>query len=121
MYHFSYHQGNLVLKEVCKLTFPHLNIIDGYQGMEGNGPADGIAVDWRIAIAGTDALAVDALVTYLMGFDLNNVGYLNYLKEENFGETNLNIMEILGEKDFEKFKKQFKTHYHYQEQIQWKK
>lgn len=119
MYHFSYYQGNLLLKEVCKLTYPHLNILDGFQAMEGNGPAHGTSVDWKIAIAGTDALAVDCLATYLMGFKLADIGYFTYLKEENFGEADLNNIEVVGEQDWQRFKRQFKPHNKYYLQIKW--
>jgi uncharacterized protein (DUF362 family) len=121
MYHLGHYQGNLVLKEVCKLTFPHLNIIDGFQAMEGEGPNDGDLVDWKIAVLGTDALAVDSFVVKLMSFDIDNIGYLHYLKEEDFGETDINKIEILGEKDWQKFQKKFKLHSKYLHQIQWKR
>lgn len=121
MYHLGYFQGNLILKEVCKLTFPHLNIIDGFLAMEGDGPTKGDMVDWKIALAGTDALAVDIFTAKLMGFEINNIGYLYYLQEEDFGETDINKIEILGEKDWQKFQKHFKPHPKYLNQIQWRR
>ena len=36
---------------------PDLGVIDAYQGMEGNGPTSGTAVNQQAAIAGLDWLA----------------------------------------------------------------
>lgn len=121
MYHLGYYKGNIVLKEVCKLTLPHLNIVDGFQAMEGEGPTNGDLVDWKIALLSTDALAVDIFTAKLMGFEIENIGYLNYLKEEDFGETDINKIEILGEKDWQKFQRKFKPHSKYLQQIRWQK
>ena len=57
---------------------PDFTIIDGVEGMEGNGPADGTPVNHRIALAGEDVLAVDSICTRLMGSH-SDVGYLNYM------------------------------------------
>lgn len=47
------HQGfpviNLNLALVASRVRPHLAVIDGWQGMEGEGPGAGDPVDWRIA------------------------------------------------------------------------
>ena len=54
---------------------PHLAVIDGFEGMEGNGPNDGTPVDHRVCIAGLDWLAADRVGIELMGIDFANVGY----------------------------------------------
>ncbi len=77
---------------------PHLAVIDGFEGMEGNGPGNGTPVDHRICVAGTDWLAADRVGIELMGIDLSNVGYLTYCAQANLGVTDLNQIEIIGEK-----------------------
>ena len=48
---------------------PHwgVAVIDGYEGMEGNGPSDGTAVPSRIALASTDFFAADRVGLETMG------------------------------------------------------
>jgi uncharacterized protein (DUF362 family) len=74
-----------------------LGVIDGFEGMEGNGPIFGEPVDHRVAIAGTDYLAVDRIGTEVMGADFDNIRYLNYLLDQGFGEGDLDKIQIIGE------------------------
>lgn len=119
VYHKGLKDGNILISQVCKKVWPNLNILDGWQGIEGNGPTHGSSVDWQIAIAGLDALAVDWFVTSLMGFNPNTVGYLYYLKKERLVELDIEKMEIVGEKDLKKFQKHFIPHKSYKEQLRW--
>jgi hypothetical protein len=43
---------------------------------KGNGSVKGTAVNSGVALAGTDALAVDLVGAELMGFDPRTIGYL---------------------------------------------
>jgi uncharacterized protein (DUF362 family) len=76
---------------------PHLAILDGYDGMEGNGPVAGTKVDHRVSVISTDWLAADRVAVELMGIDFAKIGYLNYCAEAGMGETDLAKIEILGE------------------------
>jgi len=77
---------------------PDLGVIDGYQAMEGNGPVGGTPVEHRVAVASLDWLAADRVAVALMGIDLDKMGYLNYCAAAGMGETQLDRMEILGER-----------------------
>ncbi len=77
---------------------PHLAIIDGFEGMEGNGPGNGTPVDHRICVAGTDWLAADRVGIELMGIDFSKVGYLNYCAQTGLGIADLDHIEVIGEK-----------------------
>ena len=46
-----------------------VGLIDGFEGMEGNGPVSGFPVPHRIAIASTDFLAADRVGLECMGID----------------------------------------------------
>ena len=117
------HQGPLVMNLDLYLMaiahLPELSIIDGFTAMEGNGPEYGDVVDWGIAAAGCDAVAVDSLVAGLMGFDISDIGYLWYLQEKGHGVGDINRMEILGE-DIEKYRRKFKPHSAFAWQKQWR-
>lgn len=93
--------GNRVLDYNLFTVMQHLHIdlavIDGFEGMEGNGPVNGTPVDHRIAIAGKHYLAVDRVGTEVMGVDFDNIRYLNYLWDYGFGEADLNKIQVIGE------------------------
>jgi len=93
--------GNRVLDYNLFTVMQHLHIdlgvIDGFEGMEGNGPILGNPVDHRVAIAGTDYLAVDRVGAEVMGADFDNIRYLNYLWDWGFGEADLEKIQVIGE------------------------
>jgi uncharacterized protein (DUF362 family) len=72
---------NLSLVRLAEVLPIQLAVIDGVVGMEGNGPVKGTAVNSGVALAGTDALAVDLVGAELMGFDPRTIGYLWYLSQ----------------------------------------
>lgn len=75
---------------------PDFTIIDGVEGMEGNGPISGTPVDHRIAMAGFDVLAVDSMCARLMDIPLENVGYLNYCAAAGMGNVDREKIDIIG-------------------------
>jgi len=77
---------------------PDLAFIDGYEGMEGNGPVRGTAVDHRVCLAGLDWMAVDRIGLELMGIDPAIVGYMNYCAAAGLGQLDINKIDVLGEK-----------------------
>jgi uncharacterized protein (DUF362 family) len=66
-----------------------VGIIDGYEGMEGNGPSSGTPVAHRIALASTDFLAADRVGVECMGIDVGWPGYLNYCYQDGLGQWDL--------------------------------
>jgi uncharacterized protein (DUF362 family) len=73
---------NLSLARLGQALPIHLAVIDGVVGMEGNGPVKGTPIPAGVAVAGTDALAVDLVGAELMGFDPRTIGYLWYLGQQ---------------------------------------
>lgn len=73
-------------------------VIDGYEGMEGNGPASGTAVPSRLAIASTDYIAADRVGVEAMGVDPSWVGYLNFCAQCGLGQYDLAQIDIRGPK-----------------------
>jgi len=103
--------GNRLLDYNLFTVMQHLHIdlavLDGLEGMEGNGPLYGEPVDHRIAIAGTDFLAVDRVGTEVMGADFDGIRYLNYLWDYGFGEGDLSKIQVVGE-TIESCRRQYK-------------
>jgi uncharacterized protein (DUF362 family) len=84
------------LFQMAHYVYPDLAVIDGFVGMEGNGPAGGTDVDSRMAIASLDALAADTVGATVMGFDPNIIPYLKFLNQGGFGQGNINDIEVVG-------------------------
>ncbi len=77
-------------------VFPDLAVIDGYVGIEGNGPAWGSPIASRVALASLDAVAADVTGTRVMGFDPRIVNYLNAMAEAGMGQGDPDKIELLG-------------------------
>jgi len=99
---------------------PHLAVIDGYDGMEGNGPTAGTAVDHRICVVSPDWLAADRVAVELMGIDFSTVGYLNFCGQAGFGQTDLARIEIVGE-PIAKHIRRYQLHKNIEQQLIWMK
>ena len=89
---------NYNLYAVAQRLHPHLSVIDGFQGMEGNGPNDGTPVDHRVCVASTGWLAADRVGIELMGIDYSQVAYLNYCAQTGQGTGDLDWIQIVGER-----------------------
>ena len=72
---------------LLKRITPSLVIVDGLYGMEGRGPIKGSPVFHGFAIASEDIVLADALTTYVMGFDVNDVSYLHFAFQEGLGNN----------------------------------
>jgi uncharacterized protein (DUF362 family) len=109
---------NYNLFDLAPRLHPHLALIDGFDGMEGNGPSNGTPVDHRICIASTDWLAADRVATGLMGVDFDRVGYLSYCARTNQGVADLSKIEILGERISDHIRN-YKLHSNIESQLTW--
>jgi uncharacterized protein (DUF362 family) len=97
---------------------PHLALIDGFEGMEGNGPNDGTPVDHRVCVAGLDWLAADRVAIELMGIDFAKVGYLNFCSQTGSGIADLNKIQIIGE-PISSHIRSYKLSDNYKDQLIW--
>jgi len=77
-------------------VFPDLAVIDGFTGMEGDGPSRGTPVDSRIAVASVDPLAADVLSARLMGYNAKKILYLSSMTEAGMGQGDLDKIKVLG-------------------------
>ena len=119
----SVHQGvkrtNLIIAELAGRVRVDLAVIDGFEGMEGDGPTSGNPVHLGIGIASIDALAADRVACEIMGVNFHNVGYLHYCAEQGIGEADLNKIEVFGERLSDCIRP-FKLHRSVNEQYSWK-
>lgn len=118
------HQGcraiNMSIARLAKIAPPALSVIDGFEGMEGEGPELGNVVRLGWAMAGFDGLAVDTLAAHLMGIDPGVVGYLAICREEGLGEGNLDRIRAKGVDHVSSLKKCLKFHSTYEKQLVWR-
>ncbi len=88
---------NYNLFTLASRLHPHLAVVDGYEGMEGQGPASGTPVAHKVCVASLDWLAADRVATELMGVDFSKIGYLTYCAQAGtMGQGDLSQIEILG-------------------------
>jgi uncharacterized protein (DUF362 family) len=87
---------NANLIRVSRYLTPHIGVIDGTVGLQGNGPGGHDAVPLGIAVAGADVFAVDAVMTRAMGFDPNDLGLLHYVRALGLGVVDLDRIDIVG-------------------------
>lgn len=106
------------LFELAQIMHPDLAVIDGFEGMEHNGPCGGTAVDHRIAIASTDWLAADRIAVELMGFEFEKVGYLAFCARAGMGQADISKIDLLGER-LDPHRRHYKPHDTIEQQYEW--
>ena len=100
----KYHVGIRMMQINMMLTAQKLKpnwgaaVIDGFEGMEGNGPLSGTPVPHRIAIASTDYIAADRVGVEAMGIDPSWVGSLVYCYQAGLGQYDLDKIDVRGAK-----------------------
>jgi uncharacterized protein (DUF362 family) len=98
---------------------PNLSVIEGFEGMEGNGPNSGTPVDHRVCVVGMDWLASDRVALELMGINCADVGYLNYCADAGMGEWDLSKIEVIGQNLHDHIRK-YKLNENVGKQLIWK-
>ncbi len=97
---FLIHQGkkiHQILAQMTNFIYPDFSIVDGVVGMEGNGPVNGSPIKSNWVLSSFDPLAADSLASYLMGFDVNDIGYLNLIGKMGKGKIYpKDQIEIMG-------------------------
>ena len=118
--HQGYKAINLSIAYLARYLMPSLAVVDGYVGMEGDGPIGGSPKPLGVAVAGEDPVAVDSLTALLMGFDPRDIGYLYYLSEWGYGSLTPEGVEVVGVDDWRGLVSRFKPHRTYLSQLNWR-
>lgn len=96
----------------------NLSVIDGHEGMEGNGPSSGTPVPSRVAIASTDFVAADRVGVEVMGINAGWPAYLLYCWQVGIGQYDLRQMDIIGE-NIAVVQKKYQLHGDIDRELQW--
>jgi uncharacterized protein (DUF362 family) len=119
-----YHVGirqmhyNIMLTAQRMRPFWGATVIDGFEGMEGNGPNSGLPVPSRVAVASTDYVAADRVGVEVMGINPEWVGYLTYCGTMGIGEYDLARIDVRGAKIAE-VKRTYQLHQDIERMLEW--
>ncbi len=119
-YHAGPHQMNynMAISAVRERPNWGVALIDGFEGMEGNGPSQGTPVPSRVALASTDFLAADRIGLECMGIPHHAVGYLQYAAQFGIGQFDIDKIDVLGPKP-ETVRRTYRLHDQVQQQLEW--
>ena len=109
---------NIFLTQQTMQPFLGAAVIDGYEGMEGNGPSSGTPVPSRLAIASTDYVAADRVGVETMGINPEWMGYLRFCSEFGVGQYDLAKIDVRGEK-IEAVRRKYLLHQDIERELQW--
>ena len=120
-----YHTGlrqthyNMFLTAQKMRPFWGATLIDGFEGMEGNGPNSGTPVASRIALASEDFVAADRIAAETMGVDPEWLGYVKYCGDLGLGQFDGQKIDVIGAKIAD-VKKQYRMHPDIERELQWR-
>jgi uncharacterized protein (DUF362 family) len=120
-----YHQGyrqiqmNVALTAKRMRPFWGATVIDGFEGMEGEGPMRGTAVPSRVAIASTDFVAADRVGVECMGVEPTWPGYLQYCCDAGLGQYDLGKVDLRSAVKLAEVRRTYKLHPRVDKQIEW--
>jgi uncharacterized protein (DUF362 family) len=119
-YHYSVRHThyNMLLTAQKIQPFWGVAVIDGFEGMEGDGPVWGTPVHSQIAIASTDFIAADRVGIEAMGINPDWVGYLRYCSQFGLGQYDLSKINIVGP-NIASVAKKYRLHPDIQKELQW--
>jgi uncharacterized protein (DUF362 family) len=121
-FHVGVRAGNYNMYMATQRMLPTnwgVGVVDGFEGMEGNGPSQGTPVAHRIALASTDFLAVDRVGLECMGIDASWPGYLNYAYQAGLGQYDLTKIDVVGAKIAE-VQKKYRLHADTDIMLEWR-
>jgi uncharacterized protein (DUF362 family) len=96
-----------MLSDIVKTFPPTLCVVDAIVGLEGFGPFHGDPIKLDLIVAGDNAVATDAVMANIMGFDPKKIMHLRLASEAGLGPLNLDEIEVLGIK-IQEVKTEFK-------------
>jgi len=71
-------------------------VVEGFWGTEGNGPQWGDDVQHNIVVAGSDPVAVDTVCSVIMGYNPEDLEYLQLARRKRLGEADLRRIQVVG-------------------------
>ena len=86
---------NKVATDINSVLKPALTVIDGFVGMEGNGPIEGTPVKANVIVASKDVVAADSVACHIMGISPYTVPHIRRAHDKGLG--NIENIQILGD------------------------
>jgi uncharacterized protein (DUF362 family) len=119
-YHVGIRQTHYNMLVTAQKLQPHWGValIDGFEGMEGDGPGNGTPVASHVAIASTDLIAADRVGLEVMGINPAWVGYLAYCGQVGLGQFDLSKIEVTGA-SIASVAKKYALHPDIQRELEW--
>ncbi|MBS7628768.1 DUF362 domain-containing protein [Candidatus Bathyarchaeota archaeon] len=96
-----------IIVDVAKALPPVLCIIDATTCLEGEGPFRGDTLNLDLIVAGDNAVAADAVMANIMGYDPKKIMHLRLAFEKGLGPISLNDIDVRGE-DLNSVRRDFK-------------
>jgi uncharacterized protein (DUF362 family)/NAD-dependent dihydropyrimidine dehydrogenase PreA subunit len=93
----SYRDFSEVLVDIYQIRIPDLVIMDAVVGMEGNGPSAGDLRRIGKIIASDDGVAVDAVMTTMMGKRPEKIQLLKVAAQRGIGQIDVSKISIIGD------------------------
>jgi len=87
-----------------------LVIVDGINCMEGNGPVIGNPVCLNLILAGRNVVSVDAVCSWLMGYDPASISHIALSAERGIGPIDPESIQVVGN-EWIKYAKNFEPPY----------
>ena len=84
------------LLELYKEVKPHLTVVDGIEGMEGNGPSAGTTKKVGIVVISPDAISADRVLGEILPCKFQDVLTTYYGHKMGLGQGDINKIEVLG-------------------------
>lgn len=119
-YHVGVRQTHYNMLVTAQKLQPNWGValIDGFEGMEGNGPGSGTPVSSRLAIASTDFVAADRVALETMGINPAWVGYLGYCGQAGLGQFDLSNIQVIGA-TIASVQKKYQLHPDIERELKW--
>ena len=117
--HQGYKAININIARLSQRRMPDLAVVDGFVGMEGEGPEDGDPIPLRVSSASVYPVSLDSVMAKVMGFEPLDIGYLHHLDEWGAGVAKLSGVTVVGQTIAE-VTRIFKPHSTYQDQLNWR-
>ncbi len=86
-----------MLVDLYAAVKPHLTVMDAVVGLEGEGPSAGTPKSVGVILASRDGVAVDAVVSSIVGYTPLQIFTIADAEERNVGAGELGRIEIRGE------------------------
>jgi len=82
------------LSDLSTVLKPDLNVIEGIIGRDGTAFRHGKNIQTNLVIGGKNTATVDAVASYLMGFEPSGIGYLKIARLRGLGVIDIDKIEI---------------------------